>query len=461
MEEGGYKLMCSAHKTAKKLLGKHGSAEGLKFVDVRKDDVSEDGYVLIESALSTASESRSSSLVSVENLYPVENAVPLKSNLHLRSSFARKKPWKAVDPSYKEPFSEGLWRSFIDRSEIPNGFRNAGLKYTGYIASGRDCWCLPSWIWTSAASVRYLCAVGEIEEAVNLGRRLLYMQEHEGGWVVRSDYTHAEEIPILAPNDSAYIANNALLELYRSTGEACYLEAAIRCADWIIETARPDGLVWTGYDKKNGVWLKKHTIVDTGFTAGLFSSLSTITKDPRYETFLERFATEFVSRFYDAGRLGFATSFDSTGNKIGGRFARGQAWALEGLIPAYRVLQDRSLKTAISVCVNSLLRSQLKNGGWPYNLDRTYYGEDCKGVSVIAKSLLEWHSVEPDDELISSARRALDWCKDRTSRAGDSRGGIFSFNLEGAVVHNLYTSTAFVYSSAYALEVSTWLEKNG
>ena len=39
------------------------------------------------------------------------------------------------------------------------------------------------------------------------------------------------------------------------------------------------------------------------------------------------------------------------------------------------------------------------------------------------------------------------------SDESEAEGGIFSYCMEGAVVHHLYTSTAFVYSSAYAIEM--------
>jgi hypothetical protein len=119
------------------------------------------------------------------------------------------------------------------------------------------------------------------------------------------------------------------------------------------------------------------------------------------------------------------------------------------------------VKDVIKASVDGLMRHQLANGGWAYNLDRPYFGEDCKGVSVIAKSLMNWHSIDPDERLPLATGCALDWCKQHTAISGEARGGIFSFNLEGAVVHNLYTETAFVYSSAYALETLKMLTANG
>ena len=111
--------------------------------------------------------------------------------------------------------------------------------------------------------------------------------------------------------------------------------------------------------------------------------------------------------------------------------------------------------------VQAIVAQQLRNGGWAYNFDKAYLGEDCKGVPVLAKALLDWHRIVANDDLYRSARLAMRWCKARTSLSGDSSGGIFSFNSEGAVVHNFYTKTAFVYSSAYALECRNALAANG
>jgi rhamnogalacturonyl hydrolase YesR len=460
MNESVYVSMCFAHRVAKTVLRRQREPTGVRFVDIRGRDVSANGTVLFEGLDFAEIEEALGSEVKIDQLYPVENAVPLGSNPHLRTSYERRPLESDCQGTEAQRFSPGLWRKFIDRADIPAGYRNAGLKYAGYIASGRDSWCLPSWIWTNAAIVRYFCEVGDLERAVTIGDVLVSKQEGEGGWVVRSDYTTTDEIPVIAPNDSAYIANNACLRLYRKTGQEKFLLAAERCANWIMETARPDGLVWTGYNKKTGAWLKTHTIVDTGFTAGLFANLYILTDDIRYRSFLERFVERFIELFYDQRIGGFATSINQFDGKVGGRFARGQAWALEGLIPAYRALRSERLKNIVQRNVESLLREQLPNGAWAYNLDRAYYGEDCKGVPVIAKALLDWHAINYDDRLRAAAEKALDWCKAHTSLCGQSQGGIFSFNLEGAVVHNFYTKTAFVYSSAYALECLEILKSN-
>jgi len=456
MRDAYYVVMCFLHRIAKKLLKKHREPIGLRFVDVTDKDIREGGTVVFQGLPNSQVRDVGDGKVSISQLYPVENACPKYANPHLQRSFTIKRVRLRLNKGKR--FSPNIWRSFINRSEIPIGYRNEGLRYAGYIASGRESWCLPSWIWTNAAIVRYFCSAGEIDRAVQIGARLLAKQDRTGGWVVRSDYTVTGEVPVLAPNDSAYIANNALLELYKATGNEIYLDSAIRCADWIIASARPDGLVWTGFGVSNSTWLKDYTIVDTGFTAGLFASLYMLTADDRYRRFLRSFIRRFVEVFYDPKSNLFATSIDKNNKMVGGRFARGQAWALEGLIPAYTVLRAGWIKEVILENTKTIISKQLSNGGWPYNFHRAYLGEDCKGVPVLAKALLDWHRVQNDQRLVVSAQNALNWATYRTSLYGDSKGGIFSYNSEGAVVHNFYTKTAFVYSTVYALEA--WADLN-
>ena len=397
-------------------------------------------------------------IIMKDNLFPVENIVDIGSNMKFKESYEQKK--ESNSPlGVKLRDASIIWESFLDSSVIPDGYKNAGLHYTGYISDKINEWCLPTWIWTNAALVRMYCNNGNIIKALQITDLLMKQQLECGGWIVRNDYTKEGAIPTLAPNDSAYIANNAFIEVYKATNKIEYLEAAKKCADWIIKTARPDGLVWSGYDMKHKKWIKEHIIVDTGFTAGLFANLYDLTKENKYKIFLEKFVNQFIKLFYNSSEKGFTTSLNTHDKQIGGMFARGQAWALEGLIPAYRVLEADEIKQVIEATISNLLKKQLQNGGWAYNFSKPLLGEDCKGVAVIAKSLTEWNRIEPNDKITNSVQKALDWSAKRTASKGICKGGIFSFCMEGAVVHNFYSKTAFVYTSAYAIETYDILNK--
>ena len=350
-----------------------------------------------------------------------------------------------------------IWQCFLTNSIVQKGGEFEGTHFAGYIVE-KKVWCLPSWIWTNSAIVRLCCENGDLNKAVELGEIIARYQQACGGWIVRNDYDSKGAIPMLAPNDSAYIANNAFLSLYEATKETRYLDIAKRCADWIIETARPDRLVFTGYNMRDKKWDKANIIVDTGFTGGLFSKLIDITGEEKYKSFLEKFILRYIELFYIPDKKGFCTSIGKNDQQQGGMFARGQAWALEGLIPTYHVLKNVFIKEIIENTIDNLLNQQCKNGGWPYNITHKLMGEDCKAVSILAKNMMDWYAYTKDERILKSAKRALDWCCKHTAIEGDAKGGIFSYCMEGAIVKDLYTTCAFVYASAYAIELQKQIE---
>lgn len=348
---------------------------------------------------------------------------------------------------------ENLWLKFIKNSKVEGEV----IHYAGYSEDLRQ-WSLPSWVWTNAAIVRCMSRI-DSDYALELADALIHRQQECGGWIVRNDYDKTGAIPVLAPNDSAYIANNAMLEAYFLTADSQYLEAAQRCANWIIETARPDGIVYVGYNSRDEFWEKSCVIVDVGFTAGLFARLYQITHEDKYRVFLERFVNRYVDLFFNKRESAFCTSVNANDDGQGGFFGRGQAWALEGLIPAYKVLEDRSIASVIEATVANIMRNQSSDGGWPYNFAQPLMGQDCKGVALLARSLADWYEISGNEECRKSAELALRWCERHTSFRGDGIGGIYSYTIEGGIVKNLYSSCAFVYASAYALELRTQIEK--
>ena len=388
--------------------------------------------------------------------FPIENIIANGAFPMLNESFQKKK--NKHNKGISIDHAEEKWIGFIERAQIPQGYRNASLCYAGYILECEE-WCLPSWTWTNAAVIR-LMSWHDMAKAKQMADVLLHLQCESGGWVVRNDYSANGMIPMLAPNDSAYLANNGLLSVYRITQETQYLEAAEKCAAWIISTAREDGLVWVGMNAQTGQWIQKNNIVDIGFTAGLFAELYTITGKEYYKAYLEKFIDTYINLFQKEDGS-FATGLNEKDEQIGGAFGRGQAWALEGLIPAYEVLREDKIKAAIDGIIDNLLKKQKRSGGWAYNLDRPLLGLDCKAASVIGMSLVKWYPYSANQLRMKDAiQKALNWCLTNTvNDESNACGGIFSYCMEGAIVHHLYTSTAFVYSNVYAVEMLNTVRK--
>lgn len=391
----------------------------------------------------------------LDKQYPVENPLCGNTTFSNQRSYNKRFLFKKSKTSNLQD-SKSCWNIFLDSSIIPTGYKHAGLSMGGFIWEYQE-WCLPSWIWTNAAKVRYYCSVKNLTKAKETSDILIKYQNKCGGWIVRNDYTNGSVIPQLAPNDSAYIANNALLCTYELSGEEKYLLAAIKCADWIIQTARPDGFVYLGCNYDTQEWNTDRNIVDTGFTAGLFARLYMLTMDEKYKSFLKHFVAKYVELFYNKERKRFWTALHND-KPLGGSFTRGQAWALEGIIPAYQVLQEQYLFDIINNTISTLISEQHKDGSWAHNLNRPYRGNDCKGIPVVALSLYKWYKISKRGDLLPPIYKALNWCVNHTVTNGRGKGGIYDFSLEGAIVHHSCTSTAFVYSSAYALELCHLIE---
>lgn len=457
-----YELYGALHKSAKTILHKGQSSSAYRMINVDDRNILDSGTIDLDGEPIGSFINEYSPVpetLQKSDVYPIENIVQSRSFPSFNDSFEIKRKCSEKDLGVKTGDEIDSWLTFINSSRISDGFRNAALHYAGYILDAEE-WCLPSWIWTNAAIVRMYCAIGKLEEARELTDKLLSYQQACGGWIVRNDYDAEGAVPILAPNDSAYIANNACLETYIATRDLKYLDAAIKCAEWIEKTARKDGMVYKGYDVKRSHWQMKSNIVDVGFTAGLFARLYAVCGDARYLSFLKRFTEKYIDLFYIPTRHGFATGLDENDHRLGGMFGRGQAWALEGLIPAFEVLKDQKIEEVINDTVLNLVNVQDKTGGWAYNLTRPLMGIDCKATPIIAVSLMRWLRSHPECTSIkNSAEKAYNWCIRHTMAEGSGQGGIFSYTTEGAIVHHMYTWTSFAYSSAYAIELNRLLSE--
>ena len=452
MYDVGCRVYCTAHRTAKRLLGRDAGPSVSFFHCYAEADVA--SFVSArhrwKEAGSPAINDSNSFPDSKGDLLWGENVVD-SGDLHFPESHL-------ASPAVKYGTPREAWLGFVESSVVPVGWANGGLHAVCW-SRNLGQWALSSWVWTSAALTRYYASIGDATSLARVADALLALQLPEGGWIVRHDFVGGHTTPMIAPNDSAYIANNAMLCAYESLGDERYLRSAQRCASWIEATAQSDGLVWIGRNGFTGEWLKDANIVDIGFTAALFARLWDVTQNDRYLGFLERFAQAYVAAFRNPEDGSFATAIDRDRNRRGGRFARGQAWALEGLVPAARALSSDWIEAVATDVVDVLLARQMHDGGWAYNLSHPLMGQDCKGIPVIARVLAEWGESRGDERALKAAKAAIGWCCAHTALVGPGAGGIYSYCLEGCVTHHLYSEAAFTYASSYALETEAILAR--
>ena len=263
-----YRAIGIVHRILKKLLGKETADYDGSFIAISEEglyliykiDINKPSYFNDKQVLMSKSEIQSKALFYGENV-----------GINIKVKCKKDSETEIVECNIIPEDPASAWLFCLKNSIVGNGFKNTGLCLNGYILDIHQ-FCLSSWIWTSAAVARFFVKSADLDRARVISEAFLREQQECGGWIVRYDFSGLNVYPMLAPNDSAYIANNSLLALYRATHEVVYLEGARKCASWIMKTVRPDGLVSNGFNISSSSWEDGCIIIDTGFTAGLFAS---------------------------------------------------------------------------------------------------------------------------------------------------------------------------------------------
>lgn len=389
-------------------------------------------------------------------VFPKDNYLSSNSTLRYKTKKKTLEPIRVSKPLNK--YSH-LINNFIEMAKIPSHWRYSGLYYAGFSLENNQ-YILPSWLWINGKIVHYLIESDQSEKAIVLADRLLSLQLESGGWIVRYDYKNCDTgvCPIIAPNDSAHCSDHGLLSAYKLSGDRKYLVAAEKCATWIMTEGQIDGLIRYGYNLGTKKWDLYQNIIDIGFSSSLFCSLYNITGNKKYLDFAKEFLTKYINIFYRGNGIFHASTWENrpTGKGI---FARGIAWALEGMIPYYELTKDHFFGDIIDDTVCFLINHQHYHGGWLYNLRSGpvgwFSGFDNKGTPVIANSLSRWKKSRPDKSKIidDSVRLSIKWCLEHIKNTTPGLGGIFSSNFEGGIVHSPNTEVAFVYSNCYLYDL--------
>ena len=371
--------------------------------------------------------------------------------------------------AHSRPLAEASPLAFIMRSF--NGASGSAFRNTFHACYDltQRTYRLNSWVWCSAAAVKALLSewsrradksVYQMAERVGkaLRERQLTAGPNAGGIEVRWDLDARRGdsygiVRWLAPNDTAFIASQAFLPLYEATGEAEYLEAARRAASWIRDQGmHGSGRLRAGCDATTGRWDDSWLYVDSMFVAGLFAGLAVLDRDGPWQEVLRSTLDDAVRRFSLPNGL-FAKTWRSSGGLDTVKWARGQAWALLGLLDGYgAVPTERWLERAIE-CANALLGLQNDNGSWNYLMDDPSSGECAKATAILAYNLARLFKATGAAAYQHAAERALSWCQLHIYDGDDScaRGAITSHTAEGCIVGTRDVNCAFLYSAAYYL----------
>lgn len=386
-------------------------------------------------------------------------------NFKIRSidgSFEQELPAKKT-----EQYDNPSWNYILKARNTCIGSRFNNTFFCAYDLDNKT-YRLNSWVWSSAIVIKALLEEYSItknddylEISKETGDAILKFQKKDGqeagGIMIRWDVwlnSPAGVVPWLAPNDSAIVGSYAFLPLYQETGDNKYLDASIKIGEWIIENGMSkEGRLYVGYREDIGIWDKSWLYVDAGFAGTLFEGLYEITGELKWKKTLKLFIDDFIELFWCQDGYFYRnwTHPNQIDRKI---YGRGQAWALDGLISAFKVLKEERYLEKILACADYLVEHQNENGSWNYMLNNKNSGECNKGTPIIAYHLFRIGAfISNPEKYYYSARKALEWCEANQYKGSDTNaaGGINAYNTEGCIVGVHNTDTIFTYGSAYYL----------
>ncbi|WP_152629910.1 terpene cyclase [Haliangium ochraceum] len=195
-----------------------------------------------------------------------------------------------------------------------------------------------------------------IEQATGF---LLSMQAREGDARNYGAFYYSFDLRTREPEQKFVVGTTSktiftLIELYASTGEERYLEAARLGADWLLTMLRPGGGVrsYLRY-REPGRWTlsKKESMLYTGQVLSALSRMYGVTKAPSYKAGAKKIADHLLKRVASQGC--YLSDDYRKPNPIS------SSWAILSLLDYVKVTDNRLARNVTYSCARELLERQI------------------------------------------------------------------------------------------------------
>ena len=206
---------------------------------------------------------------------------------------------------------------------------------------------------------------------------------------------------------------NALVNLYRTTGDEKYLEFVKKLAYWIInKMQKNDGSFYTRYfreknefEKDGNKWSKQSGSFLSKVSIGLLN-LYMVLNDEKYKEAARKIC-DFALKFQqNNGRF-------ITNHKDKSTFVHAHCYTIEGLLSAATILNENKYMEAAVNGLNWILKNQMPNGSFPaYFINNRFINVESPDISsqVIRLYLLMKNLRNANDINIDlSIKRILDF----------------------------------------------------
>ncbi len=146
-----------------------------------------------------------------------------------------------------------------------------------------------------------------------------------------------------------------LLELYRRTGDAKYLESAKEAGSWLIRQTNSDGEVTPIARFKEGVYVtsSKRSYLYSGQVLSALSKLYAVTRNPAVLQTAQSIAENLYERAYKEDFF--------VGDDYRPKNTISTSWLAKSFLDFYKVNPDQKLKNAIQKSVQAILAHQIND----------------------------------------------------------------------------------------------------
>jgi hypothetical protein len=269
--------------------------------------------------------------------------------------------------------------------------------------------------------------------AIRMANWLLSLQLENGGFP-GPPWIEPKSQPVVF--DTGQIIHG-LVRTFEETDESCFLDAARRASDWLVEIQEEDGS-WRKFDMER-------THVYNARTAWAMLLIDQIDQNSRYRAAALKNLHWALSQQAPDGWFPNA-SFEPDEDPL----THTLAYTIEGLLEAGKILSDPRLIGAARVAADALLDRQAQDGylrgsycpGW-----RSEVSWSClTGNAQMALAWLTFYDMTNDTRYLQAAAMANHYLKQVQSRSAgrpDIRGGVAgSYPIYGDYGHYLFLNWA-------------------
>ena len=200
-----------------------------------------------------------------------------------------------------------------------------------------------------------------------------------------------------------------LLELYKLTGDAKYLESAKLGANWLITMQKPDGSMksYLRYTDEKWVHGTKESFLYNGQVLSALSRLYNISKEKNYYQSAEKIAKNFAKKIEEEGCY--------LGDDYRPKNPISSSWVVLSLLDFYKISGEEYYKNLVLKCSDDLLKRQITKEDDVIDNGRWEEAYSTSGVGWIAEVVTEIYSFCKEEKMVAcdeykeAVVRAIRW----------------------------------------------------